>query len=217
MEIIDITLPMAPGMLAYPGDAPVEVVPLAFAEPGQTNTYNSSLLRLPSHTGTHIDAPLHFDNQGADVSSLPLEWLCGRARVVSLLGQGPFIDAHVLQGLALDGVERLLLKTDNSARLRQPFHADYVHLTGDGAHYLRDRTRVRLIGIDYLSIDSFPDHPDRFDFPAHHALLQAERPVVILEGIDLGGVEPGDYSIWCLPLRLVGGDGAPARVVLARS
>ncbi len=216
MEIIDITLPVAPRMLAYAGDAPVEIVPLVFAEPGQTSTYNLSLLHLPTHTGTHVDAPLHFDNSGRDVASLPLDVLCGPARVLSLAGCGLALDRRVLGALDLSGVERLLIKSDNSARLSHSFFRDYTHLTGDGAAYLRAETDVRLVGIDYLSVDAWPgDYPD-FDFPAHHALLDGPDPVLIIEGLDLHAVEPGDYILWCLPLKLVAGDGAPARAVLLK-
>jgi arylformamidase len=216
MEIIDITLPVAPRMLAYAGDAPVEIVPLSFAEPGQTSTYNLSLLHLPTHTGTHVDAPLHFDNAGPDVASLPLDVLCGPARVVSLVGCGPALDRRLLGELDLLGVERLLIKTDNSARLGEPFFHDYVHLTGDGAEYVRTETGVRVIGIDYLSVDAWPGDCLEFAFPAHHALLDGPHPVVVIEGLDLRAVEPGDYLMWCLPLKLVAGDGAPARVVLQK-
>jgi arylformamidase len=216
MEIIDITLPVAPRMLAYAGDAPVEIVPLTFAEPGQTSTYNLSLLHLPTHTGTHVDAPLHFDNEGPDVASLSLGVLCGPARVVSLVGRGRELDRRVLGELDLRGVERVLIQTDNSARLGEPFFRDYAYLTGDAAEYLRAETGVRLVGIDYLSVDAWPGDSLDFDFPAHHALLDGPDPVLIIEGLDLRAVEPGDYLLWCLPLKLVAGDGAPARVVLVK-
>ncbi len=217
MEIIDVTLPVAPRMLSYAGDAPVEIVPLTFAEPGQTNSFNLSLLHLPTHTGTHVDAPLHFDNTGTDVASLPLAVLCGPARVVSLVGRGPALSEAVFAELDLTGVERLLIKTENSARLAAPFCQDYVHLTGEAARYLRTRTQVRLIGIDYLSIDAWPGDCLDFGFPAHHALLDGPDPVTILEGLDLGRVDAGDYLLWCLPLKLVAGDGAPARAVLLKA
>ena len=216
MEIIDITLPIAPRMLAYAGDAPVEVVPLAFAEAGLTSTYNLSLLHLPTHTGTHVDAPLHFDNDGRDVASLPLGVLCGPARVLSLVGRGPALDRRLLGELDLRGVERLLIKSDNSARLGEPFFRDYAYLTGDGAEYLRAETGIRLLGFDYLSVDAWPGDCLDFDFPAHHALLDGPEPVLIIEGLDLRAVGPGDYVLWCLPLKLVAGDGAPARVVLVK-
>ena len=138
------------------------------------------------------------------------------------MGCGWRLDATTLQRRAdeLAGVERVLLKTDNADLVRRTaFQHPFAHLTGDGARYLRHDVGIRLVGIDYLSVDPFPTNWPKCTFPAHHALLgaQPDRPTVaILEGLDLFEVTPGDYTLWCLPLRLEGVDASPVRAVLAR-
>jgi arylformamidase len=213
VRIIDISLPLGEGTPVYEGDPPLRTRRLAESVAGDPGSYNLSLLELASHLGTHLDPPRHFVPDGLPVGAIPLELLCGSARVVDLRGQGPRIGADVLRGLDLAGVERLLLKTDNGVLLDRPFSRDYVSLTTDAAVFLRDETRVRLVGIDYLSIEAF-DSPG---FPVHRTLLEADPPILILEGIDLRQVQPDDYQLFCLPLRLTEGDGGPARAVLVSS
>jgi arylformamidase len=203
-RIHDVTVPLVPGLPGYPGDPPVVIDTLARA--GEA-AYGLQQLSLTSHSGTHVDAPLHFVKGGTSVDALPLEILMGKARVVELLARER-VERADLEALDLRDDLRVLLKTRMSGQLqRGGFQEDHVYLTGDAAQYLA-QAGLKLVGFDYLSLDRFGDA----SFPAHHALLGAG--VVLVEGLDLSDVEPGEYDMACLPLRLGGGDGAPARVVL---
>jgi arylformamidase len=200
----DVTVPLAPGMLAYPEDPPfsLEAVQRLGSAPCSV-----SRMSLSTHTGTHVDAPAHFLVEGATVDRLPLEILMGKARVVEVLARER-VERADLESHDLRDDLRLLLKTRMSGQiLRHPFQEDHVYLSRDAAVYLA-QAGIKLVGFDYLSIDRFGAHT----FPAHHVLLEAG--VVILEGLDLSEVVPGEYDMACLPLRVAGGDGAPARVVL---
>jgi arylformamidase len=197
-------VPLTPGLPAYPGDPPVgiEVVQRAGEAP-----YGLARLDLTTHSGTHVDAPAHFVSGGATVDTLALEILIGKARVVELPGRER-VDRPDLEALDLRDDLRVLLKTRMSGQLLKPgYQQDHVYLTGDAALYLA-QAGLKLVGFDYLSIDRFGDT----SYPAHRALLGAG--VVVVEGLDLSEVEPGEYDMTCLPLRVGGGDGAPARVVL---
>ncbi len=165
---------------------------------------NVSLLELGVHTGTHVDAPLHFIEGGAGAETLALDTMLGSAVVVDATGVDGELDEAALTALDLPaGARRILLKTRNSRLWEQDaFTHDFVRLTGTGARFLIDRG-VQLVGIDYLSIG---------DAEAHRELLGAG--ITALEGLDLSQVEPGEYDLVCLPLRLEGSDGAPARAVL---
>jgi len=200
-EIIDISVPVRPGMVTYPGDPTVtleRVVSLA-----EGGVVNLSRLDFGVHTGTHVDAPVHFIDGAGATETLPLDVLLGPVRILDLT------DAGRLDAAAFDGVEfqeRVLLKTRNSQLWeRDTFADEFLALTEDGARRLIEGG-VRLVGIDYLSIG---------DEAAHQALLGAG--VVAIEGLDLRGVEPGEYGLICAPLKLVGSDGAPARVLLTRN
>jgi arylformamidase len=200
---IDVTVPIHAGMVVYDGDPPVDVTTALSLDRG--DAANVSRLTLGSHTGTHVDAPAHFVRGGAGVDRLPLDVLLGPARVLAC-PPGP-IGTATVAGQGRPG-ERLVLKTGNSALWRRgAFAADYQALTLDAARSLVD-ARVGLVAIDYLSIEPFgaPGHP------VHRCLLEAG--VVVLEGLDLSGVEAGRYELCCLPLRIRDGDGAPARALL---
>jgi arylformamidase len=209
VPIVDISLPVTDGMLTWPGDPTVAVTPVSRLEWG--NAANVSALALGTHTGTHIDPPRHFDSGGPAVDELSLDVLVGAAFVADAAGRpGPLGPAE-LEALAIpEGTERLLLRTDNS-RLWSPLPArlpdHWVGVSGDGAGWIRDRG-FRLIGIDFLSVDD----PGAIGYPAHLILLSAG--IVILEGLDLSEVGAGAYTLLALPLRVAGGDGAPARAVL---
>jgi arylformamidase len=166
-----------------------------------------SRLDLGVHTGTHVDAPLHFLPDGAGAETLPLDVLVGPAQVVDATSLTGPIDATSLESLDLpSGLERLLLKTPNSELwARDDFTRDFIRLTGDGARFLVERG-VHLVGIDYLSVG---------DQEAHRELLGAG--VVAVEGLDFRRVDPGAYTLVCLPLLVVGSDGAPARAILLRA
>ena len=166
-----------------------------------------SHLSLGAHTGTHVDAPRHFREGAPGVDRLPLEVLIGPARVVDLPG-ATAISAADLHGLDLPGPGRLLFRTRNSAAWRAGrFPQDPVGLTGEAAQFLVQKV-VKLVGLDSPSADAM----DAVDFPAHRTLLDAG--VIILEGLDLSDVSAGEYELLCLPLKIVDGDGGPARVIL---
>jgi len=205
MKIYDVTVPLSSRVPTYPGDPPFEMQPLQRLEDGAPCAL--SRLVMGSHSGTHVDAPAHFLAGGAAVDALPLEILMGKARVVELVVSEK-IERHDLEALDLSDDLRLLLKTRMSGQLRHPeFQQNYTYLTTDAAVYLA-QIGIKLVGIDYLSIEEFGNQ----DYPAHRALLSAG--VVIVEGLDLSDVEPGEYEMACLPLRIAGADGAPARVIL---
>lgn len=203
MAIHDISVPIHEGMPIYrdnPGFS--RVLDSALAAGAGANI---SRLEMGAHTGTHIDGPSHFYDGGDGTEVLELAAMLGRCEVVELAERGlrP-IDAEALREAAIpEGAERVLLKTTNSELWeRDSFTHDFIRLDGSGAEFVLER-EIRLIGIDYLSIG---------DADAHHALLA--KPIVALEGLDLRGVNPGSYELLCLPLRLIGSDGAPTRVVL---
>jgi arylformamidase len=205
-RLIDVSLGIADGGLVYPGNPPIRVAPHQRIAEG--DGANVSRIELGSHTATHVDAPWHFLDDGATVDQLALERLVGPARVLGAPDDLVEIDAAWLRTQPLDGAERVLFRTRNSSfNAEREFVRDYTHLTGDGAEYLVERGVV-LVGVDYLSVERFRSGHHR----AHLALLRAG--VVIVEGLALGHVAPGDYELFCLPLKLVGLDGAPARAVL---
>jgi arylformamidase len=198
--IIDISRPIGPDTPVWPGDPPVVVERVARVEAG--DPADVSRLQLGTHTGTHVDPPAHFLPGGVTVDELPLDVLVGPAVVADLTGV-PSIGPGVLEGLGLPtGTVRLLLKTGREAADRA---ADGL-LSADGARWLVDRG-VLLVGADTLSVEAATDA-----YPVHRLLLGAG--VVLVEGLDLGSVTPGPYQLVCLPLRITGGDGAPARAVL---
>ena len=203
MQIVDISVPIHPGMVTYPGDPPVIVERVrSIAADG----FNLSRLDFGLHTGTHVDAPLHFVEGGASADALSLDVLVGPATVVDATAvEGP-LTADALSTLTMpERPERLLFRTRNSELWRRrTFAEEFVSLTEDGAQALV-ALGTGLVGIDYLSIG---------DAAAHRALLGAG--VVALEGLDLGAVEPGEYQLVCAPLKLVGVDGTPARALLIR-
>ncbi len=205
MEIFDISVPIRDGMVHYAGNPPVHVTRVSSLENG--DPANVSELDLGAHSGTHVDAPDHFLADGAGAEALPLDALIGPAEVVDAAAATVALDLVTVRDLELppQGSERILFKTRNSQLWgRDEFTRDFVRLDGEAAAYLVERG-VRLLGIDYLSIG---------DAEAHRTLLSAG--VVCVEGLDLRGIEPGSYEFVCLPLKLVGSDGAPARAVLIR-
>lgn len=208
-NIIDISVPVFSGMVFYPGDPGAEVT--TSRSIAQGDVANITKLCLGSHTGTHIDAPHHFKDGGETVERLSLETLIGPALVMDLGDVERMISRKDLEAAGLESVKRLLLKTRNS-RLWElsGFEKDYVSLADDAADYLVE-VGIGLVGIDYLSVERFKSDT----FHVHHKLLGAG--VVLLEGINLEAVTPGNYELICLPLKIRGGDGAPARAVLIGS
>lgn len=205
MKIYDVTVPLSCDVPTFPGDPPFDMRFTHRMADGAP--YNVAHLSLGTHSGTHVDAPYHFIADGATVDELPLEILMGKVRVLDLPMRDK-IDRGDLQACGLRDDLRVLLRTRMSGQLKNPqFQSDFVYLTQDAAEYLA-QVGLRLVGIDYLSIEQFGSH----DFPAHKALLSAG--VVVVEGLDLSDVEAGEYDMICLPLRIAGADGAPARVLL---
>lgn len=205
-RIHDISRPIVAGGPVYPGNPAVRTRPAQAISEGASA--NVTEVMLGSHTGTHCDAPRHFADDGAPVDELPLDVLIGRARLIQLESSVRAIGESDLRPFELLGTRRLLLRTANSeSALDAPFRNDYTYLAPDGAEYLV-RQGVALVGIDSLSIEQFHSGHHR----THLTLLGAG--VVIVEGLALAGVPAGPYQLICLPLRLAGLDGAPARAVL---
>lgn len=203
-RLYDISVRVAPDLPTYPGD-PLTVVRQETSTAGG-DAVNLSALAFGSHAGTHVDAPYHLDATWPSLDEVDLGVFLGPALVVELGTDS--ITAADLRSLAWRGVERVLFKTRNSALWGRAYTAGYVALSEDGAAFLAERTSVRLVGIDYLSVDA----ADAASLPAHRRLLA--RGIVILEGLDLSGVPAGKYTLLCLPLRAAAPDGAPARAVL---
>jgi arylformamidase len=207
-RIYDISVPIRTGGLVYPGNPEIEIsLQQAVAKGASANV---STIRFGSHTGTHADASRHFFDDGQPVDRIPLERLIGPALLLDFADDVMSIGEAELRQRDIKGHPRILLKTRNSAFLsRKEFVKDYTFLAPDGAKYLIDNG-VELVGVDYLSIEQFHSGHHR----THRALL--EKSVVIVEGLDLSVPAPGEYQFVCLPLRLEGCDGAPARAVLIK-
>ncbi len=206
LTIHDLSLPISAAMVTWPGDPPVQVEPRMRIADGQPA--NVSELSFGSHTGTHVDSPYHFEEQGMKVDEIPLEWLIGPAWVCDMKA-APAIELATLQANVPQGTERLLLKTTNSSlwhRDVQQFTSDFVTLTLKAAEWIAAQG-IRLLGVDYLSVE----RPGSAGHPVHHLLLGAGT--VLVEGLDLSSLQTGWYNFYCLPLKVTGGDGAPARAV----
>ena len=215
MEIIDITAPFSPEMLSWPGQEPPSHEFLAHQRQGDPNTV--SWWQTGGHTGTHVDAPLHFIPNGAGIEALDLRRSIGPCRVLDLSHVEGHVGRNDLEAAGISGEQRLLFKTRNSGEdlmRRGEFEEGYVAVSREAAEYLIE-AGVETLGVDYLSVEPFEDAEfGEGEFRTHHALLQAG--VTLLEGLVLTEVEPGEYFLACLPLKLVGSDGSPARAVLIR-
>jgi len=205
-RIYDISVPIRSGGLVYPGNPEIDIeLQQAVAKGASANV---STIRFGSHTGTHADAARHFFDDGESVDHIPLDRLIGSAVLLKFDDEVRSVGAAELRRQDLGGYKRVLIGTRNSALLsRADFVKDYTYLAPDGAQYLVDQG-VELVGVDYLSIEQFHSGHHR----THRTLL--ERSVVIVEGLDLSVPAPGEYEFICLPLRIEGCDGAPARAVL---
>jgi arylformamidase len=205
-RIYDISVPIRSGGLVYPGNPEIDIsLQQAVAKGASANVSN---IRFGSHTGTHVDAARHFFDEGQSVDKIPLERLIGPALLVSFADAVLSVGAAELREHDVKGHKRILIRTRNSALLSQKeFVKDYTYLAPDGAQYLVD-LGVELVGVDYLSIEQFHSGHHR----THRTLLG--QAVVIVEGLDLSAPPAGEYQFICLPLRIEGCDGAPARAVL---
>jgi arylformamidase len=208
MKIYDVTVPVSHQTPIYKGDPTVRVDLCHSIAAG--DAANVSQICLGVHTATHVDAPNHFIEGGARVHEIELDKLVGNCRVVEVAADVDAIGPEHLGNL--QGVERVLFKTRNSAFWNTPedgFRTDFVYISPAAAKVLVE-SGVKLVGIDYLSVEKFGSE----DFATHITLL--EKSVVIIEGLDLREVPAGEYEITCLPLKYIGGggDGSPARTIL---
>ncbi len=208
MKIIDVSLTIREGMAVWPGENPVVLNRRTKIEEGAHA--NVSFLSLGAHTGTHVDAPFHFIADGSKVDEMPLEVLIGPAQVVEVPDSVKVINAEVLGGLKIaDEPKRILFKTSNSHYWdldTDEFQIGFVGIDLSASEELVKRGMI-LVGIDYLSAS-----PYKISKPTHDELLGAQ--MIIIEGLDLRKVQAGFYTLYCLPLKLHGADGAPARVIL---
>jgi arylformamidase len=199
-------------MPTWPGEPGPRIEPHSrIADGGAANV---SILTVGDHTGTHVDPPLHMLADGYGADELPLEAMLGPCRVLRFEGDGHISGAWLARQSLPRAVTRVLFRTRNSELWRTADHAfarDFVALDESAGRALADHGVV-LVGVDYLSVEPFDSSPQ--GHPVHKALLR--RGAVIVEGLDLQAVDPGDYEIACLPLKIQHGDGAPARVVLLR-
>lgn len=208
MKLIDVSVPLDANLPNYPGNTPLSLEAVKRLAHGDSS--NVSSVHMSVHAGTHVDAPRHMLDGGYAAEDLPLDLLCGRVRVIEVTTRRG-ITAEDLAEFDLTEDVRLLIKTHNSRLWGSPeFHADYIGVTEPAAKLLVDRG-VKVLGVDYLSVEEYK----KSGKPAHHALLGAGT--IVIEGLNLRDVEPGTYEMFCLPLALVGADGAPARVVLRQS
>ena len=201
MNYIDITTPISDQMVHWPDNAPVHLRltrSFAYGDPA-----NVSEISMSVHTATHVDAPRHFIKDGPDVTTLDLNTLLGPCRVVRIHDPRLITLAEV-EPLDPQPGQRILFRTRNSDAdwTHQPFNPDFVKLDFPAAQFLQQRGVV-CVGVDYISVGGSD---------THHALL--DHHITVIEALALGNVEPGDYELICLPLRIVGADGAPCRALL---
>jgi arylformamidase len=207
-EFIDVTIPLRNGMVNWPGDAPfsrIETLKIANGD-----VCNLSQICSSAHIGTHMDAPRHFLADGKGMETMPIAATVGPARVIAI-HDPELIKVKELEPHHLAKGERVLFKTKNSEHhwKTHDFQEKFVHIPEATAHYLA-KCGLQTVGVDYLSVGGY----ETDSAETHRALLAAG--IWLIEGLNLEHVEPGDYELICLPLRLVGSDGAPARAVLRR-
>ena len=204
MRIHDITRTLGSETPPYPGDATFERVQAAWVP---RDGYNISRLSMSSHSGTHVDAPRHFFDEGKSLDRFPIERFCLDA-LVAEVEASPVIEARDLEGIDVRPGEALILKTPNGRLPVDEFREDFVYLSAGAAEWVVERG-VALLGIDYYSVDAFTDDAQT----AHHILLAGDD-MLIVENLDLREAAPGRYRLICLPLKMDGADGAPCRAVL---
>lgn len=208
MTIYDISLSLSPNLPTWPGDPGLKLEQYASMDKG--THYNATQISSSVHVGTHVDAPRHFLNEGSTVEQLPLDVLTGPCYVTQLPDGIDAITAEVLDRTEITSeMKRVLFGTSNShywARGESKFQTDFVAITEDGAEWLV-KHGVQLVGIDYLSIAPYDE-----SIPTHTVLLKAG--VVVVEGLNLSNIMRGFYDLYCLPLKIAGSDGAPARAIL---
>lgn len=203
---IDVSVPLHTGMVHWPDNPPVQIERIMSIDRG--DSANVSKISMGSHTGTHMDAPIHFVQGGEGIDMMPLDAIMGVARVIAI-ADAVSIKSAELEPHDIQRGERILFKTRNSNRVwsTEHFIEDFVYISPEATEYLAERG-VRTVGVDYLSVGGY----EQYGSETHHALLGAG--IWIIEGLNLASVEPGHYELVCLPLKIVGGDGAPARAIV---
>jgi arylformamidase len=206
MEWIDISVPLKTGMVHWPDDPEVSIKRISDVDKGDKNTLSE--IHMGAHTGTHMDAPLHFVHGGKGIDLVPLDSAMGNARIIEI-EDDESIKVEQLQKHDIARGERILFKTKNSSHVwqRDDFAEDFVYISTEAAKFLVERG-VILIGVDYLSVGGYKSNGSE----VHQALLGAG--IWLIEGLDLSKVSAGEYELVCLPLKIVDGDGAPARAVV---
>jgi arylformamidase len=205
--IYDVSVQLSNSVPVWPSGPPIRLESTPHLSRDKSYTVHETFIQISSHMGTHIDAPYHFIATGKRLDQIPLERLIGKATVFEIPAVRS-IGPQELNGLKWDGIERVLFKTENSKHWQDgSFYQDFVYLEPEGAQFLVERG-IRLVGIDYLSIEKYKAEKHL----THFTLL--EKEVVIIEGLDLSRVGPGEYSMVALPLNLRGTDGGPTRVIL---
>jgi arylformamidase len=203
---IDVSVPVRNGMVHWPNDPPFELRRVMRQEKGDVCTL--SHISLSVHTGTHMDAPLHFIVNGPTIDQMPVDATVGRARVIEIRDRHSIRREELLEHEISD-TDRILFKTANSDHSWNgaEFDEDFIFIARDAAEHLAE-SGVRCVGIDYLSVGGYKQDA----VETHQALLSAG--IWVIEGLNLSGGEPGEYDLVCLPLKLVGAEGAPARAIL---
>jgi len=214
LEWIDITIPLGKDIPVLPSGTSESPVPPPrverFFDVDRGDKVTMSRIEINSHDGTHIDAPLHFFYRGVSIDEMPLDTTIGPARVIEIQDTES-IKPEELESYNIQPGERILFKTENSPRVYETkeFTGDYVYLSTEAARFLAEK-KVRVVGLDYLTIGSFKSPENVKD--THETLLG--NGVYVLEGLNLSGVKAGEYELICLPLRIEKGDAGPARALL---
>ncbi len=204
-KFIDISMTLSPDIPVYPGDPALQITDILNIDRG--DIVNLSAVSMGVHTGTHIDSPKHFYKDGMTIEEIPLEYLIGPVKVFEIENKA-VIEVEDLKEFNIEKNDRILLKTINSSLLQyRDFATDFTYLSPEAARYLA-QIGIRTLGFDYLSIDKYNSK----DFGAHYALLG--QNIVIIEGLNLQEIEPGEYYLIVMPLKLKGGNGSPARAAL---
>lgn len=207
MKIYDVSALISEQLPVYEGDPTVSIVETSQMAKGAA--CNVSRLTFGSHTGTHIDVPYHFVADGRTIDQLSPEYFMGRAKVFDLTGRSA-VTAEDLKDLPIEAGDIVIFRTDNSVnrRMENPaFYREFVYVSDDGAAYLVEK-KVKGVGVDYLSVEQFASKTHG----THKALLSSET--LIVEGLVLTDIAPGEYTLFALPLRIQGGNGSPVRAIL---
>ncbi len=209
-RIYDVSMLLHSDMLVFPDDPKFRTEAASRIEQG--DPANVTQIHMGTHTGTHVDAPRHFYDEREGASQLMLEKLVGPALVLEIFGKQ--VELKDLEDVDLNENSRVLFKTENSRKKllhKKEYDENFVVIGEEAAQYLAQK-KVALVGIDYLSVEAPENSDDREAYRVHHALLSAGT--IIVEGLDLSEVSKGAYELLCLPLRIKGADGSPARVIL---